>query len=147
MKQDTWNLIHCDFLKYPETRARPVLPEEFEEAFAFIPFVIDSDYREFVLRHGGGDVGSYPVYGLRLARSMGQFRGARTAPELTRAFRGDGWPHVANWLVFSFDSSGLPIGFRPEGDVALADRHAGEAIWVADNFEHFLRRYCFQIDG
>ena len=146
MTQDTWDIIEGDFRTWPETRGGEVSAEAFAEAFAAFPFPIDPDYRAFVLRHGGGEVGSYRFFGLILPPSMNPHAsGARTAPEMTEAFRRHGWPHVDQWLVFTTDAAGYPVGFRPDGTVALATGDTGEVHPLEDNFERFVRRRCFYL--
>ena len=148
MTAETWNIIESDFNEWPDTRGGEVSAVEFDCAFAFVRSPFDTDYREFVLRHGGGEVGSWRIFGLRLAPSMGPHAsGADTAPRLTEAFRQVNWPHVADWLVFATDGAGYPVGFTPAGSVARAAGDTGEVHWLENGFEQFVRKRCFGLPG
>jgi hypothetical protein len=61
MNEDTWVRMEEGFNRWPQSKASPVDPAEFDQAMqSFGP--IDPGYREFVLRCGGGVVGPNPVY-------------------------------------------------------------------------------------
>src|SRR5690348_11362384 len=111
MNNATWRMLEEAFNRWPRSRAAPVGAEEFDNAMDGFGIPVDPDYREFVLRYGGGLVGADPIYGLRKAEMMGTVGGNATAPALTRAFREKRWPGVDDWLVFSIDQGGNPVGF------------------------------------
>jgi hypothetical protein len=74
MRQETWSRITATFLEHRGASAGPVPAAEFDEAFSFIPFPIGPDYREFVIRYGGGIAG-----GLNAGRCVAHWRAWRFA--------------------------------------------------------------------
>jgi hypothetical protein len=145
MNVTTWDAVKERFKRFRSFWGQSVQPDEFDAAFSALgsPSV---DYREFVLRYGGGYVGTYPIYGLRMAESMGKIAGARTAPELTDVFRSRKWPGIEDWLVFSVDQSGNPIGLRPDGAVWISDLEHNQVTSLAESFEAFLRKWALRLD-
>ena len=110
--------------------------------------VIDADYRQFVLRYGGGIVGATPIYGLRKAEFMGNVGGKNTAPEITAWFRERGWPVINNWLVFSIDQGGNPVGLAADGKVWLADQlDFKQIVQIATGFEDYLLKWCLRVES
>jgi hypothetical protein len=145
MKESTWTLIEERFARRPQTKATAVDPAEFDAAIRAFCAGVDDDYRQFVLRYGGGFVGAEPIYGLRKAEFMGTVGGVSTAPELTRLFRSKRWPGVDNWFIFSIDQGGNPIGFAGDGTVWLSDQlDFRQIVQLATDFEDYLLKWCLQ---
>ena len=145
MDQTTWVIIDVGFKRWPSSKASPVDPAEFDTAMQpYGPF--DPDYREFVLRYGGGMVGAVPIYGLRKAEFMGTIGGNGTAPELTLLFTTKRWPGIAEWFIFSVDQGGNPIGFNKDGTVWLSDQtDFRQIVQLASSFEDFLLKWCLKL--
>lgn len=145
MSDETWEIIIDRFTRSPQSRASPVDPGEFDHAMQQYGPGIDKDYREFVLRVGGGLVGSEPIYGLRKAEWMGTVGGHGTAPAITEFFRKKGWPGVTSWFIFSIDQGGNPVGFAQDGTVWLSDQaDFGQIVQVATGFEDYLLKWCLK---
>ena len=146
MNEDTWQRIDERFRRRPQARASPVDPAEFDGAMQGLAQKLDPDYREFVLRYGGGLVGPNPIYGLRKAEWMGTIGEVSTAPDLTRLYREKRWPGVEHWFIFSIDQGGNPIGFAPDGTVWLSDQlDYQQIVQLASNFEDYLLKWCFKV--
>ncbi len=144
MKDDTWQLLERDFVRFPILRAEPVTPEEVDEASAAVGLPFPADYREFLLRYGGAVVGPFPILGLRKAYVMGE--GAWNVVEVNRGYREDGYPGINQWLLISIDQAGNPFGIAPDGRVWVSDHDFGQTEVVADSFEEFLRRRCLEVE-
>ena len=146
MHDDTWRMIAGRFQQRPETKACPVDAEEFDRIMQQFGTRIDRDYREFVLRYGGGFVGPNPVFGLRKAEMMGTVGGKGTAPEITQWFKNRHWPGVEDWLIFSIDQGGNPVGFAPDGTVWLSDQlDFGQMVQLATGFEDYILKWCLKV--
>jgi hypothetical protein len=146
MNEKTWALIDEQYIRFPETRASAVSITDFVSAMKPYGQLVDPDYREFILRYGGGIVGPHPIYGLRKAKSMGMLYGKGTAPELTQAFRDMRWPGVNEWLIFSVDHGGNPIGFAKDQTVWLSDQmDYPQIVKMASGFEDYLLKWCFKV--
>jgi hypothetical protein len=143
MRNETWELLERQYRRFRTDRAEGVDGSEFDAKFVGLP--VSADYREFVIRYGGALVGNYPIYGLRMAEDMGTVRGKRTAPEITQMFRDLKWQSVENWLVFSIDQSGQPIGMPADGSVLISDRGLGQVQQLADSFEDFLLKWGLRL--
>jgi hypothetical protein len=145
MDDETWAKLEEGFHRWPESKASPVDSGEFDQAMkAFEP--IDPDYREFVLRYGGGIVGSTPIYGLRIAEFMGTIGGKGTAPEVTRWFREKRWPGTDDWLIFAVDLGGNPEGLARDGSVWLSDQlDFRQIVQLASGFEDYLLKWCLKV--
>lgn len=143
MNKETWALIDRQYQRFPSDHANGIEPSEFDASFA--KFQTTSDYRDFVLRYGGGLVGTYPIYGLRLAEDMGMIEKKATAPEITEVFRKRKWPAVEGWLVFSVDQSGNPIGLLPDGSVSISDGARAQVQRLSSTFEGFLLKWCLKV--
>ena len=78
MDEAIWTTIQARYHRFPKAMASPVSADEFDRVMAEFGLNIDPDYREFVLRFGGGFVGSEPIYGLRKAALMGNIAGKGT---------------------------------------------------------------------
>jgi hypothetical protein len=146
MDTKTWRDIDERFQRRPGARASPVDTTEFDRVIGLGNHFIDPDYREFVVRYGGGLIGSSPIYGLRKAEFMGTVGGKSTAPEITNWFKVKRWPGVDQWLVFSIDLGGNPIGFNVDGRVWLSDQaDFKEVIEIASGFEDYLLKWCLKM--
>lgn len=143
MNEQTWDLINQKYQQFRTYRASGIDGSEFDQSFAGFPATVD--YREFVLRYGGGLVGTYPIYGLRLAEAMGTIGKQSTAPDITRFFRNREWPAVENWLVFSVDQSGNPVGMAADGTVWISDVAFGQVQKLAETFEDFLLKWALRV--
>jgi hypothetical protein len=95
---------------------------------------LDPSHRDFVLRYGGALVGSVPIIGLRESETMGH----GLLADVNSRFRSEPWPHVRDWVVFSVDLAGNPIGYDTNGVVWSWDHDAGATCRLADTFEGFL---------
>jgi hypothetical protein len=102
MNPETWSLINRGISRFRSSWSEHVDGHEFDKAFAGLPMT--EDYREVVLRYGGVIVGTYPIYGLRLAQAMGTIARKGTAPEITTLFRDRKWPGVENWFSVFYGS-------------------------------------------
>jgi hypothetical protein len=144
MNDDTWARIEEDFQRWPQSKASSVEAAEFDAVMtSYGP--IDTDYREFVLRYGAAIVGPNPIYGLRKPDLMGSFGGKSTAPEITEWFRAKRWPGIDDWLIFSIDQGGNPIGFAKDGTVWLSDQlDFKQIVQLASNFEDYLMKWCLK---
>jgi len=146
MNEETWKVIEERFSRWPQDRASPVDAAEFDQAMTDFAPNVDEDYRAFVLRYGGGFVGPNPIYGLRKAEWMGTVGGKATAPELTQLFRGKQWPAVQDWLIFSIDQGGNPVGLAQDRTVWLSDQlDYPQIVQLASGFEDFLLKWCLKI--
>lgn len=112
--------------------------EEFEDAIAAINITVGGAYKEFVLRYGGAIVGHLSIIGLRAASAMGCDEASFIS--VTRRFREERWPGTNNWLVFSIDLSGNPIGIDSTGSIWRSDHDEQRIYKLADSFEEFIGR-------
>ena len=144
MMEETWERLDKDFRRWLQAKATPVDAAEFDKAMlSYVP--IDRDYREFVLRYGGAIVGPNPIYGLRKPEFMGTVDGRATAPEVTQWFRGKNWAGIDQWLIFSIDQGGNPIGFATDGTVWLSDQtDFRQVLQIASDFEDYLLKWCLK---
>ena len=101
-----------------------------------------SDYREFVLKFGGAMVGPYPVFGLRPVDAMEDSRWS--VVEISESIRTK-LQAASNWVVFSEDHSGNPIGFDGSGSVFVYDHDFGGETKLADSFEDYVRTQCLKL--
>jgi hypothetical protein len=146
MDEITWKIIDDRFRRHPQAKASPVSAVEFDQSMEIFGSAVDSDYREFVLRYGGGSVGASPIYGLRKAEFLGTVDGNSTAPEITKWFRDKHWAGVENWLIFSVDQGGNPIGFASDGAVWLSDQtDFRQIVRIALGFEDYLLKWCLKL--
>jgi SMI1 / KNR4 family (SUKH-1) len=143
MKKSTWNLITEKYDQRPSYHSNGVAVEDFEKAFA--NFSVPDDYREFVVRFGGGFIGTYPIYGLQLADSMGTIGRKCTAVEITAWFRERKWPGVEDWLIFSIDQSGNPVGFAADHSVWISDIAPLQVQKLGNDFEDFVLKWCLRV--
>jgi len=134
--------LEAQFKAYPESRSEPVAIEEIDRAAQPLGVPLPADFREFVARYGGAEVGAFPLYGLRLAPNMERFG---TFVEATSRFRTQGWPGTAEWVVISMDHSGNPVGLDRSGRVWISDHDRGSIEKLADDFEGYIRRWCLKL--
>ncbi len=64
----------------------------------------------------------------------------------THHYRKQGWPGTDEWLVFSWDLAGNPIGLDKDGKVWICDHDFGGVQLLEDNFESYLRKWCLKLD-
>jgi len=141
MKIETWEYVERQFKS--SYSAEGVTASEFDAAFANLN--VPNDYREFVVRYGGGIIGTYPIYGLRLAKSMGMVGRKRTAPEINQLFLERNWPGVENWFIFTIDQSGNPIGFASDHSVWISDIAPRQIQKLGSDFEDFVLKWCLRV--
>jgi cell wall assembly regulator SMI1 len=145
MKLDTWVRLDREFEESPIMRAQDVPTEdEINAASREIGIAFPQDYRDFLTRYGGAMVGPYPVYGLRPVHVMGV---GWSVVDLTRRIRSGGLDVASNWIVFSEDHSGNPIGMDADGRVWIFDHDFGGVAQLALDFEEYIRRTCLKVSG
>lgn len=107
-----------------------------------IPF--SEDYRQFLLRYGGAIVGPYPVFGLRGSDVMEEERWS--VIDVTNEVRQSGIDGVSEWVIFSEDHSGNPIGMDANGKVLIFDHDFGGVAELASEFEGYIRTQCLKVE-
>ena len=146
MRPDTIDRLDAQFAEFPMMRANDA-PSKAEIAQAEqqtgVPF--DEDYREFLLRYGGGIVGPYPIFGLRPVEVMGSNHWS--VVDVTRHYRSCGVPGVERWVVISEDHAGNPVGMDAEGAIWIHDHDFGGISALAESFEEYLRGRCLKLPG
>ena len=116
--------------------------DEVDHASCELGLPFPADYREFLLRYGGGEPGPYPIMGIRAAQSMSP---TSTVVEENRHFRAANWPGIDEWLIISVDQGGNPVGIASDGAVYVSDTDYNEIIRLGNDFEDFLRRRCLKL--
>lgn len=145
MGPDTLQRLAVIFEQFPEMWARePVADDEIDRAEARLGVPFATDFRAFIARYGGGHAGSLPVAGLRRWAAAG--RGEWSVVELTERHRSAGWPGTAEWVVFSLDGFGNPIGLDAAGRVWLSDHDSRECVCLEATFEDWLRRWALRAE-
>lgn len=139
MREETWARLEGEFAQFPVMRAEPATSQEVAAAAQALGRNFHDDYAEFLRRYGGATVGSYPVFGIRVAEVMGN---RDTVVEMTRRFQAQGWPGTSEWYIISMDGAGNPIGVSQDGKVWISDHDVGEVSVIANDFEDFLVRRC-----
>lgn len=140
---NTYTLDKLDkmFAESPVMRAEDVPTEdEVNAASQEIGIPFPEDYREFLLRYGGATVGPYPVFGLRPTDVMDDDRWS--VLDVTSEVRSSGLDGVSNWIVFSEDHAGNPIGMDADGKVWIFDHDFGGVTELAESFEEYVRTQC-----
>jgi len=146
MDEATWKSIEDRFEQWPKDRASPIEASEFDSAMAAFELNIDPDYRRFVVLFGAGFVGPNPIYGLRTTKWMGAIGGKTTAPDITQWFRDKRWPGTEDWLIFSVDQGGNPVGFARDRTVWLSDQtDFKQIVQIASGFEDYLLKWCLKV--
>jgi hypothetical protein len=144
MRSDTVERLDAEFAEFPIMRASEVPSKaEVAESEQQIGVAFDSDYREFLLRYGGGMVGPYPIFGLRPVEVMGTDHWS--VVEMTRHCRSDGVPGVERWVVISEDHAGNPVGMDAEGSIWIHDHDFGGIAAIACSFEEYVRHRCLKL--
>jgi hypothetical protein len=144
MSPDTLDRLDEMFAEFPIMRADDVPSEaEIAEAEQDIGVPFSKDYREFLLRYGGGMVGPYPIFGLRPVEVMGANRWS--VREMTQDYRSDGIPGVERWIVVSEDHGGNPLGMNADGAIWIHDHDYGGVSPIADSIEEYIRVNCLKL--
>jgi hypothetical protein len=145
MRPDTWERLAAIYAKYPALCAQAgASRDELDAAAARLGVPLPAEYREFVVRFGGGHAGSLPVAGLREWGAAGA--GEWSVVEKTERFRAEGWPGTQVWAVFSDDGFGNPVGFDAAGRVWLSDHDDRRCVCLEARFEDWLRRWALHVD-
>ena len=145
MNTTTWTAIEEGFSRWPASKAEAIEAAEFDQAMVSYG-TIDADYREFVLRYGGGILGARPIFGLRKAELMGTIGGNWTAPQITHWFKSRQWLGTKDWLIFSVDHGGNPIGFANDGTVWISDQmDFQQIVQLANGFEDYVLKWCLKL--
>jgi hypothetical protein len=143
MKAETWKLLDELFAETPILRAEHVDQDEIEMAENDLGVRLDNDYKEFIARYGGAIVGPYRVFGLRRAAPMSKPESSFVA--ITRNFRRQVWPGVSDWVVFSSDHAGNPVGLSVTGEVWVSDHDSRAIQLIAPSFESYIRIVCLNL--
>ena len=144
MNKETLDRLDHMFAESPIMRASELPSEsEVDAASKEIGIKFPEDYREFLLRYGGAMVGAYPIFGLRPAEVMGKSRWS--VVDMTRQVRSWGLDGVSNWIVFSEDHAGNPIGMDADGKVWIYDHDFGGVTELAGSFEEYIREHCLEL--
>ncbi len=145
MMIETLQCLQVKLGESPILRARSVpTSEEINQASKVLGVPFASDYREFMLEFGGATVGPYPIFGLRPVEVMG--RDHWSVIEVTRHYRNDGVPGTQDWVVFSEDHAGNPVGMDANGVVWIHDHDFGGVAILAPSFEAYIRNRCLNMD-
>jgi hypothetical protein len=145
MKSDTLRRFAADYTRFRALFAGPGVDiAELDEAAVRLGVPLPADYREFVLRYGGGHAGSLPVAGIRRWKAAGNVEWSII--ELTEHFRAQRWPGTESWAVFSIDGCGNPIGLDSDGRVWLSDHDCRECVCLEASSEDWLRRWALHIE-
>lgn len=146
MKPDTIERLDGMFTESPVMRAEEVpTTDEIDSASEQVGVPFSDDYREFLLRYGGATVGPYPIFGLRASEVMDKDRWSLI--EVTNEVRQSGLSCVSDWVIFSEDHSGSPIGMDANGRVWIFDHDFGGATELAADFEDYIRTQCLKVDA
>ena len=143
MDRDTIARLEEKFSEFPRARAEGVPLEEIEQVSVSLGFPFPSDYKEFLMRYGGAEVGPFPIFGLRKAAAMGN---GCSVIENTKEFRKTQVPGSADWLIVSEDLAGNVFGLARDGSVYTFDHDFRATMKVAESFEDFLRKECLGVD-
>lgn len=143
MRVETIRQIELAFRDAPMMRADAV-PEqdEVDVASQALGMKFPDDYQEFLLRYGGGIVGPYPIFGLRPVELMEEHRWSVVG--LTEEIRTSGVNIPFQWVVFSEDLAGNPIGFDATGKIWIYDHDFGGIAELANDFESYLQIHCLK---
>ncbi len=96
------------------------------------------------MRYGGGYIGSYAVAGLRKWASAAN--DGWHVVDQTMHFRKQEWPGTDQWIVFTDDGSGNPIGFDEQGRVWLSDHDSCELVGLELSFDSWIRGWALDRD-
>lgn len=144
MSPETVDRLRSEFDSFPNmvAESRPN-EEEIEQAAAELGVPFTDDYVEFVREFGGAMVGAYPIFGLRPVSVMGKRRWS--VVEITKLYRQRSVPGADDWVVFSEDHAGNPVGFDTNGAVWTHDHDFGGITQLSDSFEQYVRERCLKI--
>jgi SMI1-KNR4 cell-wall len=144
MTPDTLARLKNEFESFPIMVAES-LPtiEEIEQASSELGIPFTSDYIAFLRLFGGAMVSAYPIFGLRPVPIMGKQRWS--VVEMTKLCRQESIPCTDNWVVFSEDLAGNPVGFDISGIVWTHDHDFGGIARLYDSFEQYVRERCLKI--
>ena len=145
MKKKTWAQLETFFKEFPGARAEGAADSEIAQVELALDCSFDRDYREFLRRYGSASVGWGSIYGIRPCSVLGVDTWSVLA--MTRRFRTDGWPGVADWYVISGDGRGNPIGMDGRGRVWLSDHDVGDTPMLARSFEAYIRQLLASLDS
>jgi hypothetical protein len=137
MRNETWRKLESQFADFPVLSGEPAPEAEVDSASKEIGRKFPTDYREFLIRYGGAMVGPYPIFGVRSVEPMGNLW---SVVEVNRRYRGDSWPGINGWVIFSRDHAGNPIGISDTQEVWVSDH--GHVSRLAASFEEFLLNEC-----
>ena len=144
MNKDTVDRLDQMFAESPLIRAGDApAKDEVNAAAHEIGLPFPEGYREFLLRYGGAMVGPYPVFGLRPSDVMEDDRWS--VVDVTSEVRSSGLDGVSNWIVFSEDHAGNPVGMDGDGKVWIFDHDFGGVTELAASFEEYIRIQCLKL--
>lgn len=144
MTNETIECLRAELAESPILRAVSLPTSEEIDAASLalgVPFV--GDYREFLLMFGGAMVGPYPIFGLRPVEVMGNDHWS--VVDVTKHYRNDGVPGTKDWVVFSEDHAGNPVGMDEKGAVWIHDHDFGGISNLASSFEEYVREQCLKL--
>ncbi|MFA6958486.1 MAG: SMI1/KNR4 family protein [Thermoanaerobaculia bacterium] len=142
MTDDTWNALDSDFAEFPSLRSGGASQSEIDLAAQEIGLPFPRDYEEFLRRYGAAMVGSYPIFGLRQVEAMGT---CWSVVQMNEHFKKMNWPGTNDWVIFTNDLGGNPLGFDRRGRVSISDTDFGEISEISTSFEEFLRKKCLKL--
>ena len=142
MRPETLARLEEEFRSFPVMSSGPPAESEWKTELARLDFPPPQDYVEFIRRFGGSIVGSYSIVGVGASSAMGSEE--ESVAEFTAMYRADGWPGSDDWIVFSKDLAGNPIGLDKNGAVWTWDHDSRETVQLADSFELFLVEHCLK---
>jgi hypothetical protein len=142
MKPKTLARLEEEFRSFPVMSSGPPAESAWKMELARLDFSPPEDYVEFIRRFGGSIVGSYSIIGVGASSAMGSEE--ESVADFTAMFRADGWPGSDDWIVFSKDLAGNPIGLDKNGAVWTWDHDSREIVKLADSFELFLVEHCLE---
>lgn len=146
MTPDTIDRLDNMFAESPVMRADEVpTSDEVDSASQQVGIPFSEDYRQFLLRYGGAIVGPYPVFGLRGSDVMEDDRWS--VIDVTNEVRQSGIDGVSDWVIFSEDHSGNPIGMDAHGKVWIFDHDFGGVTELASDFEDYIRTQCLKVEA
>ena len=144
MKAEILKRLEEEFLSFPVMSSGPPPDALWKEELTRLDFAPSSDYIEFISRFGGSIVGPFSIVGVGVSSAMGAEEAS--VSEFTAMFRSDGWPGTENWIVFSKDLAGNPIGMDREGAVWSWDHDIGGQVRLSNSFEEFLLKHCLEMN-
>jgi len=142
MNQKTIQKLNKVYADFPFSKAtKPALIEDVKLLESNLGFDLPEDYKQFLSLYGAGSVGRNPIFGFGSSKDMGLSQGS--AWDETLLHREQKWQGTENWLVFSVDRSGNPIGLDCNGAVWVSDHNYGSIDKLADSFEDYLWKWCW----